>query len=141
MRVMDARELTLGADFIARVRVREVKKIRHPTYSQLATLDVVEVIYGDPRRKELKVWSGSNVYCATDGYVAQQEMLVFLIRDQTLFRTFNWQYGQFLMSADTVEAWRTNPPTGGTILGPKPLEEVRREIQGYFEESRAKAKP
>lgn len=141
MRVMDARELTLSSDLIARVRVREVKKIRHPVYSQLATLELTEVLFGDPRQKEVKVWAGSNVYCATDKYEAQQELLVFLIRDQTLYRTNNWQYGEFLVSAENVEGWRTTSAPGATVAGPKSLDEVRKEIFGYFEASRGKTQP
>ncbi len=141
MRVMDARELTLGSDVIARVRVREVKKIRHPVYSQLATLELTEVIFGDPRQKELKVWAGSNIYCATDKYEPQQEMLVFLVRDQTLFRTNNWQYGQFAISADLVEGWRSVSQTGTAVSGPKSVEEVRKEIFGYFEANHGKTQP
>lgn len=139
MRVMDSRELTLSSDTIVRVRVREVKKIRHPVYSQLATLEVTEVLFGDPRQKELKVWAGSNVYCATDKYEPQQEMLVFLIRDQTLYRTNNWQYGQFVISTENVEGWRSTASTGTMISSPKSLEEVRKEIFGYFEAARGKS--
>lgn len=106
MRVMETRELVLSADLIARVRVRSTKNIRNPMYGQLATLEIIEVIYGDPRRQEVRVWAMSTTYCARDAYAPQQEMLVFLARDQTLFHTVNWQYGQFLMSGETVEEWR-----------------------------------
>ncbi|MGQ9897226.1 MAG: hypothetical protein ACUVR8_06690 [Acidobacteriota bacterium] len=156
---MDARELVLSADLIARVRVRATKNIRHPMYGQLATLDILEVIYGDPRRQEVRVWAMSTSYCARDAYVPQQEMLVFLARDQTLFHTVNWQYGQFLVNGSTVEDWRGNSGEvaagGGTAVDtrasgmrrgdtprgrPQPFAEVKQEILTLLEEARQNGK-
>ncbi len=149
MRVMDARELTLNADLIARARVRSVKSIRNPMYGQVAVLELVEVIYGDPRRREARVWAMSATYCARDAYAPQQEMLVFLARDQTSFHTVNWQYGQFLMTNDTVEDWRSRADGNGVAtpasdgrrpdapLGrPRPFAEVKQEILTLLEEAR-----
>jgi|AFSR01.1.fsa_nt_gi hypothetical protein len=155
MRVMDTRELVLNADLIARVRVRATKNIRNPMYGQLATLEIREVIYGDPRHQEVRVWAMSTTYCARDVYVPQQEMLVFLERDQTLFHTVNWQYGQFLINGETVEDWRGRSP--GTTSGeaaaeagsqrkdaprgqPRPFAEVKQEILTLLEEARRNGK-
>ncbi len=158
MRVMDTRELVLSADLIARVRVRSTKSIRNPMYGQLATLEIIEVIYGDPRRQEVRVWAMSTTYCARDAYAPQQEMLVFLARDQTLFHTVNWQYGQFLMSGDTVEDWRGRPGEvadgGATTMAagaserrgeaprgqPRSFAEVKQEILTLLEEARQNGK-
>ncbi|MCS7080372.1 MAG: hypothetical protein NZ585_10020 [Chloracidobacterium sp.] len=153
MRVMDVRELTLSADLIARVRVRSTKSIRNPMYGQLAVLEILEVIYGDPRWREVRVWAMSTTYCARDVYTPQQEMLVFLARDQTLFHTVNWQYGQFLMTNDTVEDWRGRTGDPGTPpaaaeprrpdapLGrPRPFAEVKQEILTLLEEARRNGK-
>ncbi|OYT70103.1 MAG: hypothetical protein CFK52_12050 [Chloracidobacterium sp. CP2_5A] len=149
MRVMDTRELILNADLIARVRVRSAKSIRNPMYGQVAVLEILEVIYGDPRRREARVWAMSTTYCARDAYAPQQEMLVFLARDQTSFHTVNWQYGQFLMSNDTVADWRgragenavapmaTESRRPDAPLGqPRPFAEVKREILTLIEEAR-----
>ncbi len=165
MRVMDTRELVLSADLIARVRVRSTKSIRNPMYGQLATLEIIEVIYGDPRRQEVRVWAMSTTYCARDAYAPQQEMLVFLARDQTLFHTVNWQYGQFLMNGDTVEDWRGRSGEvadgGATVMAtgtseatvaseprrgegprgrPRPFAEVKQEILTLLEEARRNGK-
>ncbi len=158
MRVMDLRELILSADLIARVRVRTTKSIRNPMYNQIAVLEVLEVIYGDPRRQEVRVWAMSTMYCARDVYAPQQEMLVFLARDQTLFHTVNWQYGQFLVTNDTVEDWRSRdwrsrrddrpatepgaePRRTDVPLGqPRPFAEVKQEILTLLEEARRNGK-
>lgn len=163
MRVMDTRELVLSADLIARVRVRATKSIRNPMYGQLATLEIIEVIYGDPRWQEVRVWAMSTTYCARDTYAPQQEMLVFLARDQTLFHTVNWQYGQFLITGDTVEDWRgragevagtgvntmataaseprSEPRRGEEPRGqPRSFAEVKQEILTLLEEARQNGK-
>ncbi|MFQ3640834.1 MAG: hypothetical protein SNJ62_12605 [Chloracidobacterium sp.] len=151
MRVMDTRELVLNADLIARVRVRSTKNIRNPMYGQVAVLEILEVIYGDPRRREVRVWAMSTTYCARDAYAPQQEMLVFLARDQTSFHTVNWQYGQFLVTNDIVEAWRGRSAESATTLAatrqpdaplgqPLPFTEVKQEILTLLEEVRQSSK-
>ncbi|MBX7219142.1 MAG: hypothetical protein K1Y36_04285 [Blastocatellia bacterium] len=132
LRVMDARELTVQADLIARVRVKKAKDIRDPLYGQIATLEVVEVIKGDPRLKEVTVWAMTKIYCATDAYVRGQEFLVFLAHEQTLYRTLNFQYGQFLIGGPTIKGWRT-PNPDASAAPEKTYEQIKNEIQIYLE--------
>lgn len=135
LRVMDTRELTLSADVIARVKVRKVKTISHPQYAQLANLDVVEMIKGDSRVKELNIWGMSKIYCALDTYVRGQEMLVFLVSDHTLYRTLNWQYGQFLLGEPKIKGWRAyNNDT--LVMVERTYEEAKAEIVAYLESVR-----
>lgn len=140
IRIMDVRELTLQADLILRVKVGKVKAVRTPMYGQLATLDVIEVIYGDARIKQVQVWALSNTYCAMDSYAPEQEMLVFLVRDQTLYKTLNLQYGEFSISNGvTVEGWRGDFNNPGLTYS-KNFSDVKREVLGYLEDVR-KARP
>jgi hypothetical protein len=55
-------------------------------------------------------------------------MLVFLEPEDSLFRTLNFQYGQFLIVNDIVRGWRdaNNHPID------KPYAEVRKEILAYI---------
>lgn len=135
LRVMEVRELTQQADLIARVRVKKVREIHDPLYGQFATLEVVEMIKGDPRLKEVTVWAKSKTYCATDSYERGQEFLVFLAHEQTLYRTLNYQYGQFLLNDATIKGWRT-PGADLDALPDRVYDQVKAEIQGYIEASR-----
>lgn len=135
LRVMDARELTVQADLISRVRVKKVKAIRDPMYGQLVTLEILEILKGDTRLKEVTVWAASKVYCAMDIYVKGQEFLVFLTYEQTLYRTLNWQYGQFLMGEPTIKGWRT-PGTDPNAIPEKTFEQIKAEIQTFLEDAR-----
>jgi hypothetical protein len=107
LRVMTIDELTKGSTYIARVKVVKAEKINYRgMYAQLATVVPTEVIDGDPTLKKLNVLSKSNVQCAEDNYVIGQEMLVFLVPEESLFRTLNFQYGQFLIVGNVVRGWR-----------------------------------
>jgi hypothetical protein len=107
LRVMPIEELTRGASFIGRVKVVKVENVNYRgVYGQLATVVPTEVIDGDFTLKKLNVLSKSNVQCAEDNYVVGQEMLVFLVSADGLFRTLNFQYGQFLIVGNQVRGWR-----------------------------------
>jgi hypothetical protein len=129
LRVMPVDELTRSAAFIARVKVQKSSKANYRgLYRQMATLVPVEVIEGDFTLDRIYVLGRSNVPCAEDSYVEKQEMLVFLEPDSGLFRTVNFQYGQFPIEGDTVKGWRdkANRPVD------KPYAEVRKEILAYL---------
>lgn len=126
LRVMSNEELSQGASMIARVRVIKTEKARYEgVYKQLATLQVLEVIWGDTNAKELRVWSQTQIYCATDSYAAGQEMLVFLTEETTFYRTLNYQYGEFVISNERVQDWRDKDKNAVN----KPYAEVVAEIK------------
>ncbi|HKQ05394.1 MAG TPA: hypothetical protein VJ464_09695 [Blastocatellia bacterium] len=129
LRLMPADELTRNATWIGRVRVRKTTKANYRgSYNQVALLQPVDVIEGDFTLKELNVLALSIVRCAEDNYTNEQEMLVFLEPEDSLFRTLNFQYGQFLIVNDIVRGWRdaNNHPID------KPYAEVRKEILAYI---------
>jgi hypothetical protein len=128
LRIMPVDELSRTAGLIARVKVHRVQRVNYRgSYSQLAVLRPVEVIEGDFTLKEMNVLARSNVQCAEDNYVINQEMLVFLEPEEGLFRTVNFQFGQFQMAGDIVKSWRdkANKPID------KPYNEVRQEVEAY----------
>ena len=107
LRVMPIDELSKSSTFIARVKVVKVEKINYRgAYAQLATVVPSEVINGDFTLKKLSILAKSNVQCAEDNYVVGQEMLVFLVPEESLFRTLNFQFGQFLIANNVVRGWR-----------------------------------
>jgi len=107
LRVMPIEELARGATFIGRVKVVKVENINYRgAYGQIATVVPTEVIDGDSKLKKVNILSKSNVQCAEDAYVVGQEMLVFLVPADSLFRTLNFQYGQFLIAGNVVRGWR-----------------------------------
>lgn len=126
LRVMPMDEVTRQSILIARVKVHKVDKIRYKgEFNQLAVLHPVDVIEGDFTLKELNVMARSSVRCAEDNYTRDEEMLVFLEPEDSLFHTVNYQYGQFPIAGEIVKGWRdkANKPVD------KPYAEVRREIQ------------
>jgi len=126
LRVMPVDEVTRAAILIARVKVHKVEKARYRgEFSQMAVLYPVDVIEGDFTLQEIHVLARSSVRCAEDNYQKQDDMLVFLEPQDSLFHTVNYQYGQFLIVGEIVKGWRdkANKPVD------KPYEEVRREIQ------------
>ncbi|MEW6730321.1 MAG: hypothetical protein AB1489_03180 [Acidobacteriota bacterium] len=164
LRVMSAEELSLRADVIVRGKVKKVEKANYlATYSQLVTLQVGEVIKGDSRLSEVMVWGNSRVIHAADAFAKNDEVLIFLVREQTFYRTLNYQHGRFFVEGDTVKSWRVTlggppaaPPNGGgngTQTNPalsepvaqsaelvygvidKSYGEVRREVETYLRET------
>ncbi len=128
LRVMTVDELSQRAILIARVKVHKVDDAKYRgMYTQVATLRPLDVIEGDFTLKELNVLARSNVRCAEDNYIKAQEMLVFLEPEDSLFRTLNYQYGQFLIVDEIVKGWRDK---AGNPLD-KPYTEVRQEIAAY----------
>jgi hypothetical protein len=97
-------------------------------FGQIARLRPVDVIEGDFTLKEINVFARSNVPCAEDTYVKEQEMLIFLEPVESLFRTLNFQYGQFPIVGEVVKGWRDK----SNRAIDKPYAEVRREIEGYL---------
>jgi hypothetical protein len=126
LRVNPVDELTRQAILIARVKVHRVSKANYRgEFSQMAVLTPVDVIDGDFTLKEINVLARSSVRCAEDNYTRDEEMLVFLEPEGSLFQTVNFQYGQFPIVGEIVKGWRdkANNPID------KPYAEVRREIQ------------
>jgi hypothetical protein len=122
-------ELTRNAVWIGRAKVRRAKDANYRgSYSQIATLQPVDVIEGDFTLKELNVLSRSTVRCAEDSYQTGEELLVFLEPQDSLFHTCNFQYGQFPIVNDIVKGWRdaNNHPVD------KPYAEVRSQIIGFI---------
>lgn len=128
LRVMPIEEVARQAILIARVKVQKVEKARYRgEFSQMAVLNPVDVIEGDFTLRQINVLARSSVRCAEDNYVKEDEMLVFLEPEDSLFHTLNYQYGQFQIVGETVKGWRdkANKPID------KPYAEVRREIQAW----------
>lgn len=129
LRVMPPDELTRNSIFIARVKTHRVDKANYRgQFGQIAILRPVDVIEGDFTLREINVLARSNVPCAEDNYVKEQELLIFLEPVESLFRTLNFQYGQFPIVGEVVKGWRdkANKPVD------KPYAEVRREIEAYL---------
>jgi hypothetical protein len=128
LRIMPIEELARNAILIARVKVHNVEKAKYRgMFTQLVDLRPADVIEGDFTLTNINVLARSNVRCAEDNYVEDQEMLVFLEPVDSLFHTLNYQYGQFLIVGEIVKGWRdkANKPVD------KPYAEVREEIVNY----------
>lgn len=126
LRVNPIEELTRQAILIARVKVQKVDRARYRgEFNQLAILAPVDVIEGDFTLTQINVLARSSVRCAEDNYAKDDEMLVFLEPQDSLFHTVNYQYGQFPIVGEIVKGWRdkANKPID------KPYAEVRTEIQ------------
>jgi hypothetical protein len=93
----------------------------------LASLEPVDVIDGDFTLSKINVLSRSNFRCANDEYVKGTEMLVFLEPEDSLYRTSNFQFGQFEIEGEIVRGWRDKE----NKISDKPYAEVRREIESY----------
>jgi hypothetical protein len=129
LRVMPVDEMIRGSIWIGRVKVRKVSKANYRgSFGQIAILEVVETLDGDSSVQERPVLAKSNVPCAADIYEAKQEMLVFLKPEDSLFRTMNFQYGEFQIIGDLVKGWRDK----NNNLVDKPYAEVRKEIEEYL---------
>jgi hypothetical protein len=133
LRVMPIDEIVHNSILIGRVRVQKTEKARYRgEFGQLATLIPVDVIDGDFTLKELNVLARSNVRCAEDSYVRDEEVLVFLEPQDSLFHTVNYQYGLFRIVGDLVRGWRDK----GNKPCDKPYPEVRAEILNYVNAAR-----
>lgn len=133
LRTMPIDELIRTSIWIGRVKVYKVERANYRgMYGQHAILNAEDIIEGNFSLPLVHVLAKSNVPCATDIYAKGQEMLVFLAPEASLFRTQNYQFGQFLIEADLVKGWRDkdNKPTD------KPYAEVRKEIEAYIRASR-----
>ena len=129
LRTMPMDELTRNAIWIGRVKVRRADKANYRgSFSQIAALQPIDVIEGDFTLKELNVLALSTVRCAEDAYAKDQEMLVFLEPQDSLFHTANYQYGQFLNVNNIVQGWRD----ASNNLIDRPYAEVRKEILAYL---------
>jgi len=129
LRVMPIEEITRQSILIARVKVYRVERVRYRgEFNQVAILNPVDVIDGDFTLKNINVLSRSSVRCAEDNYTKEDEMLVFLEPQDSLFHTVNYQYGQFPIVGEIVKGWRdkANKPVD------KPYVEVRAEIQAWI---------
>ena len=128
LRIMPMDELTRNSILIARVRVQKAVRANYRgAFSQLAILKPIDVIDGDFTLKQVNVLARANVRCAEDNYIEKQEMLVFLALEDSLFRTQNFQYGQFLIDGEIVKGWRdkANKPVDRLYA------DVRLEIEAY----------
>jgi hypothetical protein len=132
LRINPIGELTRQAILIARVKVQKVDKANYRgAFSQLAVLQPVDVIDGDFTLKAINVLARSSVRCAEDNYTRDDEMLVFLEPEGSLFQTVNFQFGQFPIVNEIVKGWRdkSNQPID------KPYADVKREIQACINAS------
>ncbi|MFY9221175.1 MAG: hypothetical protein WAQ98_00815 [Blastocatellia bacterium] len=147
-RIMPVNELSVRADVIVRAKVKKVEKASYLDYTQSATLQVTEIIKGDNRLKEVRVWSGTQNINANDTFNKDIEVLVFLVYEQTFYRLLNFQHGIFVVEGEAVRNWRVpivlSPNTNGSnnpntpnnqpdneleyTLIDKSYQEVRREI-------------
>jgi hypothetical protein len=134
LRIMTVDELARSSILIARVRVQKAGKAKYKgEFSQIAVLRTVDVIEGDFTLSELNVVARASVRCAEDNYNKDDEMLVFLEPQESLFHTVNFQFGQFQIVGEIVKGWRdkTNKPVD------KPYAEVRQEIVAYINAAHA----
>jgi hypothetical protein len=129
LRMMRVDEMSRTALWIGRVKVVKVSKANYRgSFDQIAVLQPVDVIEGDSTLTELNVLSRSIVRCAEDSYVNNQELLVFLEPEDSLFHTLNYQYGEFLIVNDVVKGWRD---TNNNLMD-KPYAAVRDEILAFI---------
>jgi hypothetical protein len=138
LRTMPIDELIRSSIWIGRVKVQKIDRASYRgMYGQLAMLKAVDNLEGNLSLQQLPVLAKSNVPCATDIYDKDQEMLVFLAPESSLFRTQNYQFGQFLIVGEVVKDWRdkTNHPAD------KPYAEVRKEIEAYLKILRGSQEP
>jgi hypothetical protein len=138
LRTMPIDELIRSSIWIGRVKVQKINKATfRGAYSQLATLKAVDVIDGNFSLLEVPVLAKSNVPCAADVYVKEQEMLVFLAPESSLFRTQNFQFGQFVIVGELVKGWRDR----ANNLVDLPYADVRKEIETYLKAIRHQQEP
>lgn len=118
MRVMPVDELSLRADVVVRAKVKKVEKASYLDYTQLATLQVTDIIKGDSRLKEVRVWSGTQNINANDSFSKDNDVLIFLVHEQTFYRLLNFQFGIFPIDSETVRNWRFIIPHNSNSANP-----------------------
>jgi hypothetical protein len=128
MRIMPTVEIVSHSILIARVKVLNVEESDFGVYSQIAEVELVDVIDGDFTLGRVAIGAGSGVACADDWYAKKEEWLVFLERDGGLYHTINYQYGQFRIENDIVRAWRDVEGTASH----KPYYSVREEVEAMI---------
>ena len=128
MRIMPTVELVTHSMLIARVRVLAVNESEWGVYREIADVEVLDVIDGDFTLKRAPIGASSGVACASDQYRKKEGWLVFLELDGGLYRTINYQYGQFRVDGDVVRAWRD---ADGAVTN-KPYYSVREEIEAVI---------
>lgn len=114
MRVMPVDELSLRADVVVRAKVKKVEKASYLDYTQLATLQVTDIIKGDSRLKDVRVWSGTQNINANDSFSKDGDLLIFLVHEQTFYRLLNFQFGIFPIEGEVVRNWRLSLPVNAT---------------------------
>ena len=135
---MTVEELTRNAAMIARIKVLRTEDVnRRGPFAQIAVVQPVDVIDGDYTLKEVNVAARFNVTCAEDEYKQGRDMLIFVVAEGGLFRTLNFQYGQFEIAGETVKGWRDKT----NKVCDKPYGEVRKEIEGILSPGKPKAAP
>jgi len=128
LRVMTIEELVRNSIMIGRAKVHKVDRVRYRgQYGQIAVLVPSDVITGDYTIREVNVLAHSNISCADDIYKENDDVLVFLEPEDSLFHTVNYQYGCFLIQGNIVKDWRDH----GNKSCDKPYGEVRDEIMRY----------
>lgn len=138
LRIMPIDELVHNSILIGRMKIQKTEKARYRgEFLQLASLVPIDVIDGDFTLKEINVLARSNVRCAEDNFNRDDEVLVFLEPQDSLFHTVNYQYGQFKIVGDLVRGWRDK----GNKYCDKPYVEVREEILGYIAAARKPPSP
>lgn len=118
MRVMPVDELSLRADVVVRAKVKKVEKASYLDYTQLATLQVTEIIKGDSRLRDVRVWSGTQNINANDSFGKDNDVLIFLVHEQTFYRLLNFQFGIFPIEGETVRNWRFTIPHSPNSTNP-----------------------
>ena len=125
LRVMTPAELVANSVIIARVRVVDVDESDWGDFKQVATLELVDVVEGDYTLDRVRVAARSLLAYTNDRYAKKEEWLVFLAHEGGLYRTVNYQYGQFRIEGDVVRGWRTDE----NVTVDKPYYSVREEIE------------
>jgi hypothetical protein len=137
LRIMAPAELVASSVIIARARVVDVDESDWADFKQVVTLELVDVIEGDFTLERVRVAARSLVAYTNDRYAKKEEWLVFLSHEAGLYRTVNYQYGQFRIEGDVVRAWRN----AENVAADKPYYSVREEIERLLTEMRTPPPP
>jgi hypothetical protein len=135
LRVMPPAELAQNATIIARARVIDVDESDWGDFRQVAELELVDVIQGDFTLREVQVAARSMVAYTDDRYKKKEEYLVFLSHEAGLYRTVNYQYGQFKIENEIVRGWRS----ADNVATDRPYYSVREEVERILTDNRTPA--